>query len=195
MRIAIALLIVCLGVIPAAAQRIGSGDTLNVKVLQDPKLDGTVLVDSGGEIVVPLAGHIRARGLTTQAVESIIKERLKDKFRDGQVDVTVAFATEAGPRGPLEEDLKPKVFLTGEVVKPGSYVVRQRTTLVQAIALAGGLSPFAAKSRIQVRRRMPSGEVIYPFDYRAYESGVYVDSDIVLRTGDVVLVPERGFFE
>jgi polysaccharide export outer membrane protein len=194
MKFVIALFILGLGTLAASAQTLRSGDTLSITVLQDPKLDRSVLVDPNGEIALPLAGHIRARGLTTQALENVLKSRLKDNYTDGRVDVTVAL-TAASQREPFEEDLKPKVFLTGEVVKPGSYVVRQRTTLMQAIALAGGLSPFAAKTRIQVRRRMPGGETIFAFDYRAYEVGGDIEGNIVLRAGDVVLVPERGLLE
>ena len=95
-----------------------------------------------------------------------------------------------------EEDLKPKIFITGEVIRPGSYVVRQPTTLMQAIALAGGVGPFAAKSRIQVRRRAAGGdETIFMFNYKAYEAGLDLEGNIGLRTGDVIMVPERGLFD
>jgi polysaccharide export outer membrane protein len=194
MKFAIALLILGAGIVQATAQTLRSGDSLSITVLQDPKLDRTVLVDPNGEIAMPLAGHLRARGLTTQAVENVLKSRLKDNYKDGRVDVTVALAA-TPQREVAEEDLKPKIFLTGEVAKPGSYVVRQRTTLMQAIALAGGLGPFAAKARIQVRRRVAGGEAIFPFDYRAYEAGADMEGNITLQPGDVVLVPERGLLE
>src|SRR5439155_24285215 len=133
-----------------------------ITVLQDPKLDRTVVIDPRGEIAFPLAGHIRARGLTPLALENILKNKLKSNYKDGDLDVTVAVAS--APKDIPEDDLKPKVFITGEVVRPGSYVVRQPTTLMQAIALAGGVGPYAAKNRIQVRRRGPGGdETIYMF--------------------------------
>jgi polysaccharide biosynthesis/export protein len=191
MKLLIALFIAGLCITHASAQTLRSGDSLSITVLQDPKLDRTVLVDPKGEIALPLAGHIRARGLTPEAVENILRARLKDNYKDGRVDVTVALAGTA-PREAPEDDLKPRVFLTGEVLRPGSYVVRQRTTLMQAIALAGGLSPFAAKARIQVRRRAPGGEEVFPFNYRAYEAGGDIEGNIYLRTGDVILIPERG---
>ena len=89
-----------------------------------------------GEIAFPLAGHIRARGLTPQALENILKSKLKSSYKDENLDVTVAVAS--SPKDIPEEDLKPKIFVTGEVIRPGSYVVRQPTTLMQAIALSGG---------------------------------------------------------
>lgn len=178
-----------------SAQTLRSGDSLTISVLQDPKLDRTVLIDPQGEIAFPLAGHFRARGLTPEAVENVLKSRLRDKYKEG-LDITVAVASVGTTtRQPIEEEFKPKVFLTGEVTKPGSYTVLRPTTLVQAIALAGGLSPFAAKQRIQVRRRVRGSELIFPFDYRAYEAGLDIAGNITLLPGDTVLVPERGLLE
>jgi len=175
----------------AKAQTLKPGDGLSISVMQDSKLDRSVVVDPSGQIAFPLAGHIRVSGLTPQAVENILKNRLKSDYKDESLDVTVALTNSAVP----EEDLKPKVFITGEILRPGSYVVRQKTTLMQAIALAGGLGPFAAKRRIMVRRKDGQGENIFMFDYRAYEAGQDIEGNIALRAGDVIMVPERGLFE
>ena len=176
------------------AQTLKVGDSLSISVLQDSKLDRNVVVDPSGEIAFPLAGHIRARGLTPQALENILKAKLKSNYKDENLDVTVAVAS--SPKDIPEEDLKPKIFVTGEVIRPGSYVVRQPTTLMQAIALSGGVGPFAAKSRIQVRRRGPGGdETIFMFNYRAYEAGADLEGNIRLLAVDVILVPERGLFD
>jgi polysaccharide biosynthesis/export protein len=187
------LLCLCASASVAQAQTLKPGDTLSVTILQDSKLDRTVTVDPLGQIAFPLAGHFRVRGLTPQAVENILKDRLKDNYKDEGLDVTVALLN--APKDEPEEDLKPKVFITGEIVRPGSYVVRQPTTLMQAISLAGGLSPFAAKRRIMVRRKSPTGEDIFMFDYKAYEGGQDLEGNITLRAGDVIMVPERGLFE
>jgi polysaccharide biosynthesis/export protein len=189
------LLFCLLAWVPGAdAQTLKTGDSLSISVLQDSKLDRTVVVDPSGEIAFPLAGHIRARGLTPQALEKILKAKLQGNYKDENLDITVAVAN--SPKDIPEEDLKPKVFITGEVIRPGSYVVRQPTTLMQAIALAGGMGSFAAKQRIQVRRREPGGdETIFMFNYRAYEAGADLEGNIRLRAGDVILVPERGLFD
>jgi polysaccharide biosynthesis/export protein len=176
---------------PAAAETLKAGDSLSISVMQDPKLDRTVLVDPSGQIAFPLAGHIHAAGLTPQALESVLKQRLKPNYKDDDLDITVAVAGSALE----EEDLKPKIYITGEVARPGSYVVRQPTTLMQAIALAGGLGPYAAKRRIMVRRRGGPGENIFMFDYKAYEAGQDLEGNINLRAGDVIMIPERGLFE
>jgi polysaccharide biosynthesis/export protein len=193
MRILIFLLCLCATVSVAKAQTLKSGDTLSVSVMQDSKLDRTVIVDPSGQIAFPLVGHFRVRGLTPQAVENILKSKLKDNYKDENLDVTVAVVGTV--KEVPEEDLKPKIFITGEILRPGSYVVRQRTTLMQAIALAGGLGPFAAKRRIMVRRRGGPGEDIFMFDYRAYEAGEDLEGNITLRPGDVIMVPERKLFE
>lgn len=178
----------------AHAQTLKAGDSLYISVLQDPKLDRSVVVDPGGDIAFPLAGHIRAKGLTPQALERILAQKLKDNYKDDHLDVTVAVAN--SPKDIPEEDLKPKVYVTGEVAKPGPYVVRQPTTLVQAIALAGGFGPYAARARVQLHRRAKSGEeTIFVFDYKAYEAGEKLDGNIPLRAGDVIMVPERGLFD
>ena len=194
MRILFILLSLAVWTSAANAQTLKVGDNLSISVLQDPKLDRNVVVDPSGEIAFPLVGHVRARGLTPQALENILKAKLKDNYKDDHLDVTVAVAN--SPKDIPEDDLKPKVFITGEVVRPGSYVVRQPTTLMQAIALAGGVGPFAAKRRIQVRRRAPGGdETIFMFDYKAYEAGLDLEGNIKLRAGDVIMVPERGLFD
>src|ERR1700682_2968992 len=147
MSMRILIIMLCLGVWVAGAnaQTLKSGDTLSISVLQDSKLDRTVVIDPSGEIAFPLAGHVRARGLTPQALGNILKAKLKNNYKDENLDVTVAVAN--SPRDIPEDNLKPKFFITGEVKRPGSYVVRQPTTLMQAIALAGGIGPFASKRR------------------------------------------------
>src|SRR5262249_10588355 len=152
---------------------------LSVSVMQDSKLDRNVIVEPSGQIAFPLAGHFRVQGLTPQAVENILKQKLKNNYRDESLDITVALANSV--KDIPEEDLKPKVFITAEILRPGSYVVRQKTTLMQAIALAGGLGPYAAKRRIMVRRKGGPGEDIYMFDYRAYEAGQDLEGNITLR--------------
>ena len=195
----ILMILLCLGIwmSGAKAQTLKSGDNLSISVLQDPKLDRSVTVDPSGEIAFPLAGHIRARGLTPLALENILRSKLQDNYKAEHLDITVAVTS--APKEPKdipEDDLKPKIFITGEVSRPGSYIIRQQITLMQAIALAGGVGPYAAKRRIQVRRRVPSGdETIFMFNYRAYEAGEDLEGNIVLRAGDVIMVPERGLFD
>jgi polysaccharide biosynthesis/export protein len=195
MRTLFALLFLCMAASAAQAQvTLKAGDSLNISVLQEPKFDRTVVVDPNGQIAFPLAGHITADGLTPQKLEKVLKARLQRNYKDGEIDVTVALANSAKPDVP-EDDLKPKIFITGEVLRPGPYAVRQATNLVQAIAIAGGLGPYAAKSRIQVHRSNGSDETIFHFDYKAYLNGSDAQGNIPLQAGDVIIVPERGILD
>ncbi len=176
----------------AAAQqpyRLQPGDTIEISVWQDPKLDRRVLVGPTGMISVPLAGHIRASGLTPQALEDVLRNRLQKNYSD-RLDITVSLTSEA----PDADNKKPRIYITGEVGRPGPYVLDRRTSIMQALSLAGGLSPFAAKQRIQVRRIIDGIESIHLFDYNAFESGLELAGNIDLRGGDVIIVPERGLF-
>jgi polysaccharide export outer membrane protein len=188
--------LVCLIGLPtlAEAQTLKPGDTVEISVLQDSKLDRRVIVDPSGQIAFPMAGHVLAAGQTPLGLEKLLKARLQPNYKDDNIDVSVSLAAVGKPDIP-DEDLKPKVFITGEILRPGSYVVRKKTNLMQAIALAGGFGPFAAKQRIQVRRRLEGVDTLYSFDYRAFESGRDMEGNIDLRSGDIVIVPERGLFE
>src|SRR3974390_3515431 len=112
-----------------------AGDSISISVYQDPKLDRQVLIGPTGMISFPLVGQIRAAGLTPGALEGIIKERLKGKFTEPP-DVSVALASIK----PLEEDLKPRVYITGEVLRPGYFVMRTRTDVMHGIAKAAGFT-------------------------------------------------------
>src|SRR5262245_44381287 len=129
------------------------GDVVSITVYQDPKLDRQVLVGPTGMISFPLAGQIRAGGLTPAALEDVIKARLKGRFTE-EPDVTVSLVV----LKPLEEDLKPRIYITGEVLRPGPFVMQESLNIMQAISVAGGFSPFAAKKRIQLRRKIEGVE-------------------------------------
>src|SRR5262245_20195877 len=166
------------------------GDPINISVYQDPKLDRTVIVGPNGMISFPLAGPIRAGGLTPAQLENVLKQRLKGRFTE-EPDVTVTLAVLRIP----EEDLKPRFYITGEILRPGYYVMRTKLDLMQAIAQAGGFSPFAATRRIQVRRKIHGAESIFVFNYNDFFSGTNLADNVGLRAGDVVIVPEKGLFE
>lgn len=190
MRFLIALLI-AFGLSTAAhAQALQPGDTISISVYQDSRLDRQLVIGPTGFISLPLAGQIRAGGMSPAELENEIRARLKDKFASG-LDVSVTLVAASKP----EDDLKPRVYVTGEVSRPGFYVLRQPTNLLQAIAMSGGLGPFAARSRIQVRRNVRGEEQIFYFDYAQFEAGRDMTGNISLRAGDVIVVPERGLFE
>ena len=174
----------------AVAQSLQAGDTISISVFQDEKLNRQMVIGPTGMISFPLAGHIRAGGLTPQALENELRRRLADRYTS-DLDISVSVAALAQQ----DDELRPRIYITGEVTRPGPYPIRTRTNVLQAIALSGGLGPFAATQRIQIRRRDRGSEAVFFFNYKAYESGLDLEGNIDLRPGDVVIVPERGLFE
>jgi polysaccharide biosynthesis/export protein len=195
MRILLTLVVLfcCSIATHAQSQTLQTGDAISISVYQDPKLDRQVLIGPSGMISFPLAGQIRAAGLTPADLEKVLKQRLRGRFTE-EPDVTVSLVGIA-PKQFIEDDLKPKFFITGEVLRPGPFILRTKLNVVQAIAVAGGFSPFAAKKRIQVRRKMDGVESLFVFNYDDFFSGRNFDDNINLRPGDVIIVPERGIFE
>ena len=192
-RIVLTLLFMLLTVPAALAQsasyRIQPGDQLQITVLEDETLNRQLLVTPDGQISVPLAGTVRVSGQTVSAVEDTIADRLTSNFAV-RPNVFVAL-TAVDPAAGLF-----KVFVLGQVNTPGILEVEAGTTLLQALALAGGPSSFAAAKRIQLRRTDASGqERLYLFNYKAVERGGSIQSMIALRDGDVIVVPERRLFE
>ena len=140
MQSCIVCLVLCAFTTRALAQSeaIQAGDTLQISVWQDPKLDRQVVVGPDGMISFPLAGHIKAAGITTQALENLLAARLAKNYT-GKLDVTVALA--AVNPNELSES-KPRVYISGEVLKPGPYPLKPPINIAQAIALAGGFKSF-----------------------------------------------------
>jgi len=150
------------------------------------------VVAPDGSIALPLAGRVQAGGQGASEVEQAIKARLAGQYED-ELDVTVTFLA----RPPMEviAPVLPAIYVMGEVTNPGEFPVQTPTTVLQAIALGGGLSPFAAERRIQVHRKIAGRDEIHVFDFRAFKHGLNPTGNIVLKSGDVVVVPERGLFE
>jgi len=185
----LALLAAPLAYAQSAGYRIQPGDQLAITVLEDETLNRTTLVLPDGSISVPLAGTVNAAGRSVDAVESAIADRLASNFAvRPSVFVSVAGVSE-------EEETFP-IYVIGQVDNPGRVDVEIGTTLLQAIALAGGLDRFAATKRIQLRRTDTAGQQrLYLFNFKAVERGGAIQSMITMREGDVIIVPERHLFE
>ncbi len=191
MRILIAmfLVLICIGFASAqGSYRLQPGDSVEIWVGQDASLNRTLIVGPDGRISMPLAGHLQASGMTLQQLEQSLKSRLQKNFTT-DLDLTIMIATA------VDEDAERIVYLTGEISRPGPIVLNRPTTVLQAIAMAGGVGQFAAKKRIQIRRTINGEQVLLPFNYRDVEKGRVVLGDIFLHDGDVIVVPERGLFE
>jgi polysaccharide export outer membrane protein len=175
---------------PGSAQdgsyHINGGDTLHISVYGEKDLDRDVAVEPDGGIAFPLVGNINARGLTLSELQKKIAESLRGGNMLPQVtdaEVTVSLVKSSGN----------SFSVIGQVKQPGTFVTDTQVDVMQALSLAGGLTPFASKSRIIVLRRGESGsQTKIPFDYSSIEDGEKLDSNILLQGGDVVVVPQAG---
>ena len=175
MRVVLALLLILGLGAPAFAEPLSSGDHIDISIWQDSKLDRRdLLIPPSGVISFPLAGEIKASGLTTQALADALRARLQKYYTSERLDITVSLSREDNERAP-------RIYITGEVQKPGPYIIKVKTSVLQAIALAGGLGPFAAKQRIQIRRKDRGTEALFLFDYSAFEAGRDFSGNIDLK--------------
>ncbi len=183
----------------AAAQgyRIKSGDILRIEVVEDEALNRAVLVAPDGRISFPLAGSIRARGRTVEAIQTTLTNRLASNFA-APPTVYVALQ-QLAPKDPVVP-AEPKVisiFMLGEVERPGKVDMEPGATLLQAFAQMGGFSNFAATKRVQLRRtdHKTGVEEVFTLNYDAISQGRTENATLELQDGDVILVPTRRLFE
>jgi polysaccharide export outer membrane protein len=166
------------GVAQEAGYALNPGDVLQVSVWKETELTRDVLVRPDGKISFPLVGDIAAAGTTPEAVQSAIAERLEKYIPDPVVTVSLAAANGN------------KVYVLGKVARPGEYVMVRSLDVMQALAMAGGLNTFASENKIRILRRDASGKQKgIPFNYAAVQNGDELDSNIILSSGDIVVVP------
>lgn len=201
MKTLVLAIIACVAATVAFAQsqyNIRSGDTLAVEVLEDPSLNRSLLVLPNGTITFPFAGSVQAGGQSPDAVAGAIASRISSNFAsEPTVFVTVQslrprVEAQAPQIGPTID-----VYMLGEIGAPGLKQIERGTTVLQALAISGGFTRFAATKRILLRRsNISTGEqTVSLINYKGIASGTSVGSDIVLADGDVIIVPERRLFE
>lgn len=182
-------------VVPADAQtyRVRAGDVLLIEVLEDPALNRSVLVAPDGRISVPLAGSINVVGQTVDGVRRSLTSNLSSGFTNPP-NVFVSLERAAEPRSAPPKMIS--VFVMGEAAKPGLLSLPPGTSVLQAFAMMGGFTKFAADKRIQLRRTNPKDgqQSITVLNYRSIETGAG-DGRMMLQDGDVVIVPQRRLFE
>ena len=157
--------------------RIGPEDILHISVWKEEDLDREVLVRPDGGISFPLAGDLQVSGRTPIEVQDEIRSRLQRYVPDAEVTVSI------------EKVSGYTIFVLGEVEEPGQFTLGRYVDVVQALTLSGGFTPYANKRGIQILRRQDGREVTYKFDFRSVSRGRNLDQNIILQSGDVVLVP------
>lgn len=160
---------------------IGTEDVIEISVWRNPELSKTVVVRPDGMISMPLIGDIRAAGLTPAGLRNSITDRLKE-YQETVVTSVI-----------VQEAKSYRIFVLGEVLNPGTYLMTRKTTIVQAIALAGGFNQFASKNRIILIREMHGRsakpeKISVRFDeiIDVRDKG---DKNLILKPGDTIFVP------
>ncbi len=156
---------------------IGPEDVLDVNVWKEPDNSKTVPVRPDGKISLPLLNDVQAAGLTPMQLQENIKEGLKKYISEPQVTVIV---TQVNSR---------RVFVLGEVARTGALPLLPNMTVLQALSAAGGLSQYAKASGIYVLRTENGRQVTFPFNYKDVIRGKRPEQNILLKSGDTVVVP------
>lgn len=162
---------------PTADYRLGRGDKLRVEVYKDTYLSQSLQIRPDGKITLPLVGDLVASGLTPIELRDQISTALKEYVANPVVTVIVVEVTE------------PVVYVMGEVNQPGSIALRGQTTVLQALAMAGGFKEFANPKGIRILRRNADATRVETIPFK-YKDALKPDAPIVyLQPGDTVVVP------
>jgi polysaccharide biosynthesis/export protein len=157
---------------------IGNSDLLEINVWKEPALTESVPVRSDGKISMPLIGDIIASGRTPRQLEEEITTKLRSYLTAPDVTVIV------------QQMNSQKFNILGRVSKPGSYSLSASTTVLDAIAEAGGFQDFAKQKRVYILRRAADGsEMRIPFNYKEVIRGTHPDQNIKLKPNDTIFVP------
>lgn len=162
---------------PRPPYTINPGDLLEISVWKEPDMQRQVLVRPDGAFSFPLSGDILAEGRTVEAIRQELTFQLNTFIPD--LVVTVAVAEVRGN----------KIFVFGQVKTPGEFIVNPRVDVIQALSIAGGVTPFAQLNSIKILRRRNGKQTIFQFRYSDIVKGQKLEQNILLEVGDIVLVP------
>ena len=153
------------------------GDLLQVSVWKEDYLERDVLVRPDGGISFPLAGDVVAADHTVSEIRDSIAQKLARYIPDPVVTVAVK---EIGGN---------KIYILGQVQRPGTFVMNPRVDVMQALAMAGGATPFAALNDIKILRRSGGRQEVIDFRYSDVERGRRLEQNVMLESGDIIVVP------
>jgi polysaccharide export outer membrane protein len=156
---------------------IGPEDVLGIVFWRDQDMTGDVTVRPDGMVTLPLLGDMTAAGLTPDALREQVRKAAGKYVQDPNVTIVVRQINSR------------KVFITGEVKTPGAYPLVGPRTVMQIIALAGGLNEYADAKNITVTRTEQSRHVSFKFNYKDVAHGKNLEQNIQLKPGDTVVVP------
>jgi polysaccharide export outer membrane protein len=179
-RSATTLLPVAESAVPVGASTLGAGDVIEVRVYREQEISGIYQVGSEGDVAFPLCQRVVVAGLTANGAADKFRECLAAGFmRDPQVTVLV------------REYNSKKVFVFGEVQKPGTFPYQDGMSVVQAVTIAGGFTKTASQNSTSVTRRIRGQEVKVKVNVQDIALGKA--PNFTLEPGDIVYVPESLF--
>ncbi len=153
------------------------GDILHVTVWREADMQLEVLVRPDGSFSIPLAGEIVAKNKSAAMLTREISDKLQKYMPD--LSVTVGVKQPAGN----------KVYVIGKVNQPGEFIMTRPMDVMQALTVAGGLNKYAAPGDIKIIRRENGEQTVFHFDYGDIEDGDHLKQNIMLRSGDLIIVP------
>ncbi len=153
------------------------GDVLSISVWKEPDLQRVALVRPDGSFSFPLVGEVDAKGKTVADLNKTMAQRLAKYISDPVVTVSI------------QEIKGNKVYVIGQVNRPGEFIMNPTIDVMQALSMAGGTTPFASLGDIVILRRTATGKQSLPFRYNDVVRGRRLDQNIDLQSGDVVVVP------
>lgn len=162
---------------PVENYRLGAGDLVQVVVWKNKEVSGSFRVRPDGKFSMPLIGDILAGGSTTDGVSMQVTKKLKLFIETPYVSTIVV------------ESSSNRVYILGEVAKPGTYPIDGSLTALQALAMAGGFSPFASKEKMILVRGAGESQKNIPLSYSKMIRMVGEDSNPLLQRGDTLVVP------
>ena len=165
------------GEAPRQPYQVQAGDVLQVSVWKEDYLQRDVLVRPDGGITFPLAGDVAAANHSVIEIRDQLALQLSRYIPDPVV--TVAVKTIAGN----------KIYILGQVQRPGTFVMNPRVDVMQALAMAGGATPFAALNDIKILRRTGGEQLVIDFRYSDVERGRRLEQNVMLESGDIIVVP------
>ena len=179
----------CFGTAPALGQdstqidsqsntySIQPGDLLEVSVWREDYLEREVAVQPDGMISFPLVGVVKAAGGSVSDLQLRVAERLSQYFPDPVVTVSI------------KEIRGHKIYILGQVQRPGDFIMNPTIDVMQALALAGGTTPFAELNNIKILRRSGDVQRLIEFRYSDVARGRNLQQNVILQSGDVIIVP------
>lgn len=157
--------------------QLGPEDILEISVWKEEALKKEVLIRPDGGMSFPLIGGVQAAGKTVGQLKKEIEQRLEKFIPDPVVSIA------------LLKVIGNKIYVIGKVNKPGEFPAGRYVDVLQALTVAGGLTPFAAENSIKVMRKEGGKNLVFPFRYSDVKNGEALEQNIQLKGGDVVVVP------